>query len=200
MSSVVNKESTEKKKPTGVAGAQQLGDDSVALVRAWLDRPEALHRKPDASSERLAGVLKDPKGPAFALGFVDRVARPEDLAALLGDDPRVARSVARRPGADLVYRDSVGDDLEGSVSDRLCDRVDAACRETAAELDEPILEVDLGAPDIRGDIEGRFDFAAGQVEAHHALGNPSEADRLFDRRATLGEREELPGQALGAVQ
>ena len=80
MSSVVNKESTEKKKPTGVAGAQQLGDDSVALVRAWLDRAEALHRKPDASSERLAGVLKDPKGPAFALGFVDRVARPEDLS------------------------------------------------------------------------------------------------------------------------
>jgi signal transduction histidine kinase len=63
------------------------------------------------------------------------------VVVVAGDDPRVARSVARRPGADLVYRDSVGDDLEGSVSDRLCDRVDAACRETAAELDEPILEV-----------------------------------------------------------
>jgi len=62
-----------------VAGAQTLGDDVVVLVRAWLDRAERLHRRPDASSERLAGVLKDPEGPAFALGFVDRVARPEDL-------------------------------------------------------------------------------------------------------------------------
>ena len=79
MSSVVNKTLSEKVKPTGVSGAQKLADESVALVRAWLDRAEALHRKPDASSERLAGVLKDPKGPAFALGFVDRVARPEDL-------------------------------------------------------------------------------------------------------------------------
>ena len=79
MSSVVNKALSEKVKPTGVSGAQKLADESVALVRAWLDRAEALHRKPDASSERLAGVLKDPKGPAFALGFVDRVARPEDL-------------------------------------------------------------------------------------------------------------------------
>ena len=67
--------------------------------------------------------------------------RSVPVVVVAGDEPRVARSVARRRGVDLVYRDSVGDDLEGSVSDRLCDRVDAACRETAAELDEPILEV-----------------------------------------------------------
>jgi len=79
MSSVVREKVVTTKKPTGVAGAQTLGDDVVVLVRAWLDRAERLHRRPDASSERLAGVLKDPEGPAFALGFVDRVARPEDL-------------------------------------------------------------------------------------------------------------------------
>ena len=64
---------------SGISFAHSLADESVALVRSWLDRAAQLHRKPDASSERLAGVLKDPKGPAFALGFVDRVARPEDF-------------------------------------------------------------------------------------------------------------------------
>ena len=64
----------------GLALAHALADESVELVRAWLDRAAELHRRPDASSQRLAGVLKDPKGPQFALGFVDRVARPEDLA------------------------------------------------------------------------------------------------------------------------
>lgn len=65
---------------SGTAFAQTLADESVALVRTWLSRAAALHRKPHPSSQRLAGVLKDPKGPAFALGFVDRVARPEDLS------------------------------------------------------------------------------------------------------------------------
>ena len=69
----------KKTSTAGVSGAQALADESVELVSQWLARAAKLHRKPDASSERLAGVLKDPEGPAFALGFVDRVARPEDL-------------------------------------------------------------------------------------------------------------------------
>lgn len=69
----------KKTSTAGVSGAQTLADESVHLVANWLTRAAELHRKPDASSERLAGVLKDPEGPAFALGFVDRVARPEDL-------------------------------------------------------------------------------------------------------------------------
>lgn len=71
---------TTKSGVSGVAFAQSLGDDAVILVRSWLDRAAQRHRRPHASSERLAGVLKDPKGPGFALGFVDRVARPEDMA------------------------------------------------------------------------------------------------------------------------
>jgi RHH-type transcriptional regulator, proline utilization regulon repressor / proline dehydrogenase / delta 1-pyrroline-5-carboxylate dehydrogenase len=65
---------------SGIVFAQSLADDAVALVRSWLDRAAKLHRRPNASSKRLAGVLKDPTGPTFALGFVDRVARPEDLS------------------------------------------------------------------------------------------------------------------------
>ena len=64
---------------TGVRGAQALADETVDQVRTWLDRAAALHKKPHASSQRLADLLKDPDGPAFALGFVDRVLRPEDL-------------------------------------------------------------------------------------------------------------------------
>ncbi|WP_235451370.1 proline dehydrogenase family protein [Yonghaparkia sp. Root332] len=54
-----------------------LADEAVALVRRWLD--EAGDAKPDAAAARLAGLLKDPDGLHFAIGFVDRVARPEDL-------------------------------------------------------------------------------------------------------------------------
>lgn len=72
-------DSSRAPRTSGKAFAQSLGDESVALVRTWLARAAQLHPKPHPSSQRLAGVLKDPKGPAFALGFVDRVARPEDL-------------------------------------------------------------------------------------------------------------------------
>lgn len=60
--------------------AELLGDEAVGLVRGWLDRAQQLNKGGNASSRRLAEVLKDPKGPTFALGFVDRVARPEDLS------------------------------------------------------------------------------------------------------------------------
>ena len=78
---------------SGISAAQQLADESVAQVRAWLERAARLHRKPDASSERLAGVLKDPKGPAFALGFVDRVARPEDLTVAAANFRELSRDI-----------------------------------------------------------------------------------------------------------
>ena len=54
-----------------------LADETIATVRRWL--AESAEVKPDASAERLAGVLKDPKGLAFTIGFVDRVVRPHDL-------------------------------------------------------------------------------------------------------------------------
>ena len=76
MPTATSRAKTPGKGLSGISLAQSLADESVALVRTWLDRAATLHRSPDASSERLAGVLKDPKGPAFALGFVDRVARP----------------------------------------------------------------------------------------------------------------------------
>jgi len=52
-------------------------DETVALVRRWLKSSAGV--KPDPSAQRLAGVLKDPRGLEFTLGFVDKVVRPEDI-------------------------------------------------------------------------------------------------------------------------
>lgn len=60
--------------PTDLAPAT---DHVVALVRRWL--AESAEHPVDPAAERLAGVLKDPNGLAFTVGFVDGVMRPEDL-------------------------------------------------------------------------------------------------------------------------
>jgi RHH-type proline utilization regulon transcriptional repressor/proline dehydrogenase/delta 1-pyrroline-5-carboxylate dehydrogenase len=57
--------------------AASLSDQSIALVRRWL--AEAADVPVDPSARQLAGVLKDPNGLAFTVGFVDGVVRPEDL-------------------------------------------------------------------------------------------------------------------------
>lgn len=62
---------------TPIATTDSLADETVATVRRWL--AESADAKADPSAERLAGVLKDPRGLEFTLGFVDRVVRPEDL-------------------------------------------------------------------------------------------------------------------------
>ncbi|WP_144714344.1 bifunctional proline dehydrogenase/L-glutamate gamma-semialdehyde dehydrogenase [Curtobacterium pusillum] len=54
-----------------------LADESVALVRQWLAEAETY--PVDGSAKQLAGVLADPAGLDFAVGFVDGVVRPEDL-------------------------------------------------------------------------------------------------------------------------
>lgn len=49
-----------------------------SLVRRWIARSGEFPVEPAA--QRLAGVLQDPNGLDFAVGFVDGVARPEDLS------------------------------------------------------------------------------------------------------------------------
>ncbi|BDV32064.1 bifunctional proline dehydrogenase/L-glutamate gamma-semialdehyde dehydrogenase [Microbacterium terricola] len=56
-----------------------LGTRAVDLARLWV--AESADYPADASAERLAGVLKDPNGLPFTIGFVDGVMRPESLAA-----------------------------------------------------------------------------------------------------------------------
>ncbi|PCC35262.1 bifunctional proline dehydrogenase/L-glutamate gamma-semialdehyde dehydrogenase [Glutamicibacter sp. BW77] len=69
----------------------ELADETIKLVRHWLT--EASTFPIDASAARLAGVLKDPKGLDFTVGFVDGVIRPEDLKVAAGNLKKLAPMV-----------------------------------------------------------------------------------------------------------
>ena len=69
----------------------ELADETVATVRRWL--AESANVAPDKSAERLAGVLKDPNGLEFTIGFVDKVVRPEDLRVAGRNLEQVAKKV-----------------------------------------------------------------------------------------------------------
>lgn len=77
----------------------ELASDAVALVQQWLTDSGAAtgadgrRAKVDPAAERLAGVLKDPHGLDFAVGFVDGVARPQDLFVAGYNLQRVAKNV-----------------------------------------------------------------------------------------------------------
>jgi RHH-type proline utilization regulon transcriptional repressor/proline dehydrogenase/delta 1-pyrroline-5-carboxylate dehydrogenase len=63
---------------TSSPGSVEVSPDEVtSLVRKWL--AESASAPADPSAARLAGVLKDPNGLDFTVGFVDGVVRPEDL-------------------------------------------------------------------------------------------------------------------------
>lgn len=63
--------------PAGQSELAELADDAIAVVQRWL--VESREVPTDTSAARLAGVLSDPNGLDFTVGFVDGVVRPEDL-------------------------------------------------------------------------------------------------------------------------
>ena len=73
--------------------AELLAEGAIERVERWLGTPVAPDTKSGrAASRRLAGVVSDRRGTAFAMRFVDRVIRPEDpsvstrqLASLVGE-------------------------------------------------------------------------------------------------------------------
>ena len=58
------------------------------LAQRWI--AESARAQADPAAERLAGVLKDPNGLPFTIGFVDGVMRPESLSAAASHLHRVA--------------------------------------------------------------------------------------------------------------
>lgn len=58
------------------ADLRRLAPAAVEQVRTWLQ--DARQYPANFSARQLAGVLKDPHGLDFTVGFVDRVVRPED--------------------------------------------------------------------------------------------------------------------------
>ena len=69
---------------------QELAEEAVTLVRKWLQ--EASEHPADPAAQRLAGVLRDPNGLDFTVGFVDGVVRPEEWLISL---PIICRSMRR---------------------------------------------------------------------------------------------------------
>ena len=61
-----------------IPASAELADAAVELVRDWVK--ESKQHRVSASSKRLAGLLRDPNGLEFAIGFVDGVIRPEDTS------------------------------------------------------------------------------------------------------------------------
>ncbi|OJU42383.1 MAG: 1-pyrroline-5-carboxylate dehydrogenase [Microbacterium sp. 69-10] len=71
-----------------VAPGARLEDAAVELARRWVQEEASI--PVDPAAQRLAGVLRDPNGLPFTLGFVDGVMRPESAAAAASNLHRVA--------------------------------------------------------------------------------------------------------------
>ena len=70
------------------ASGDDLAARAVVLAQRWIT--ESAEVDVDPAAERLAGVLKDPNGLPFTIGFVDGVMRPESLTAAASNLSRVA--------------------------------------------------------------------------------------------------------------
>lgn len=70
-----------------------LAVETVQLVRRWLDESASLPT--DKAGAQLAGLLKDPRGLSFAVGFIDGVIRPEDPSVAARNFATLARDVPR---------------------------------------------------------------------------------------------------------
>ncbi|MGB4135065.1 MAG: proline dehydrogenase family protein, partial [Microbacterium sp.] len=70
------------------AARTRLADEAIELTRRWVAEEAA--EPVDPAAARLSGVLQDPQGLRFTLGFVDGVMRPESLGAAASTLRRVA--------------------------------------------------------------------------------------------------------------
>lgn len=157
-------------------------DHVVALVRRWL--AESADHPVDAAAERLAGVLKDPNGLAFTVGFVDGVMRPEDLGVAGRNLEQVAKLTPRFlpwylraairvggvvapvfpwiviPIARRVLRNMVGHLVLDATPEKLGPAI-AMLRESGNRLNLNLLgEAVLGEDEAHRRLRGTYDFLA----------------------------------------
>ncbi len=158
----------------------ELADETVQLVRRWLR--ESAEIPVDKAGAQLAGLLKDPVGLPFAVGFIDGVIRPEDadvaarnFAVLARDVPRFLpwhlRSAVRLGGAAAprvprlvvplarrALRSMVGH-LIVDASDRRLGRSIARIRRSGARLNVNLLgEAVLGEREAARRLAGTIDL------------------------------------------
>ncbi|WP_157001010.1 proline dehydrogenase family protein [Agromyces laixinhei] len=157
-------------------------DHVVALVRRWL--AESAEHPVDPAAERLAGVLKDPRGLDFTVGFVDGVMRPEDLGVAGRNLEQVAKLTPKFlpwylraairvggvvapvlpwvviPIARRVLRAMVGHLVLDATPDKLGPAI-ATLRETGNGLNLNLLgEAVLGEAEADRRLQGTYDFLA----------------------------------------
>ncbi|MFC8680353.1 proline dehydrogenase family protein [Microbacterium ureisolvens] len=155
---------------------ERLATDAVALAQRWI--AESAEAEVDPAAERLAGVLKDPNGLPFTIGFVDGVMRPESLSAAASHLHRVAplvpeflpwylRGAVRVGGAVApvlpspvvpiarrVLREMVGHLVVDARPDKLGPAI-AALRESGARLNLNLLgEAVLGEQEALRRLDG----------------------------------------------
>lgn len=160
--------------------APDLADQAVALAQRWV--AESADAPVNPAAERLAGVLKDPNGLPFTIGFVDGVMRPESLAAAASNLQRVAplvpdflpwylRAAVRTGGAVApvlpapvvpiarrVLREMVGHLVVDARPDKLGPAL-ATIRESGARLNLNLLgEAVLGEKEARRRLDGIHDL------------------------------------------
>ncbi|MGF2949944.1 proline dehydrogenase family protein [Microbacterium alcoholitolerans] len=165
-----------------------LADAAVQLAARWVF--EAAEVDVDPAAERLAGVLHDPKGLPFTLGFVDGVMRPESAAAAASNLHRVAplapdflpwylRGVVRLGGgiapalpvptvpiARRVLREMVGHLIVDARPDRLGPALEKIRRPTADKKDGTS---DARAAGVRLNLNLLGEAVLGEAEAKRRL-------------------------------
>jgi len=166
--------------PLPNVAAPDLAARAIALAQRWVT--EAADADVDPAAERLAGVLKDPNGLPFTIGFVDGVMRPESLGAAASNLQRIAPLVpgflpwylrgAVRAGAAVapvlpsptvpiarrVLREMVGHLVVDARPDKLGPAL-ATIRESGARLNLNLLgEAVLGEGEARRRLEGIHDL------------------------------------------
>jgi RHH-type proline utilization regulon transcriptional repressor/proline dehydrogenase/delta 1-pyrroline-5-carboxylate dehydrogenase len=158
------------------ASGDDLASRAVVLAQRWIT--ESAEVDVDPAAERLAGVLKDPNGLPFTIGFVDGVMRPESLTAAASNLSRVAplvpeflpwylRGAVRVGGvvapvlpspvvpiARRVLREMVGHLVVDARPDKLGPAI-AAIRESGARLNLNLLgEAVLGEQEALRRLDG----------------------------------------------
>lgn len=158
------------------ASGDDLASRAVVLAQRWIT--ESAEVDVDPAAARLAGVLKDPNGLPFTIGFVDGVMRPESLTAAASNLRRVAplvpdflpwylRGAVRAGGtmapvlpspvvpiARRVLREMVGHLVVDARPDKLGPAI-AAIRESGARLNLNLLgEAVLGEQEALRRLDG----------------------------------------------
>ncbi|MDO4898427.1 MAG: proline dehydrogenase family protein [Rothia sp. (in: high G+C Gram-positive bacteria)] len=93
---------------------QKLAQQATELVAQWVK--DAQNIPADPAAEKLAGVLKDPNGLDFTVGFVDGVVRPEDQSVAGKNLERIAPIVPSFLPGYMKAAVGVGGKLAGKVS------------------------------------------------------------------------------------